>query len=224
MNNYQIMLEWRRMMTTIGIGERLTIIQGDRSQNKFALDVDIPSGTIGRWKNEKTSPQLEDLEKICEKCNIRIVWLVTGEGPMYKTDQPYNPAITASDENKENEQKQIEPLVTVLQEFTDKTDQCCNMVIAALEEHKKQSNDQQEQIAPPQVAPQEPQGMPFRTQLAVFCCVLAIFFALVANKSEVDFFTNYSVFGLLLCCVIGYFCIALPHIEDWFYPPGNLGV
>jgi transcriptional regulator with XRE-family HTH domain len=205
-------------MTTTRIGDRIKIIQGTKSQNKFARDIGVRSCTLGRWKSGKSSPQLEDLEKICEICNLNLAWLAAGEGPMYKTDQPYNPAIAAPEELKGDGQKQIEPLRIIAQEFISNTDQSSNPAIT-VPEHDE---NERKQIAPPQVAPQEPQGMPFMTQLAVFCGVLAIFFALVVNKSEVDFFKNYSVFGLLLSCVIGYFCIALPHIEDWFYPTKNL--
>ncbi|MCK9293872.1 MAG: helix-turn-helix domain containing protein [Desulfobulbaceae bacterium] len=104
----------------------------------------------------------------------------------------------------------------------DNTDQFGSLATITPAGHRE---DRREQIEPLKIAPQEISGIPARTEYALLCSVIALFFMFMLKNSNVEFFKNCSVVGLLLCCAIGYFYIAVPYIEKWFYrAPKNLGV
>jgi len=208
-------------MTTTRIGDRLKIIQGTKSQNEFARDIGVRSCTLGRWKSGKSSPQLEDLEKICEICNLNLAWLAAGEGPMFKADQPYNPAIAAPEELKGDEQKQIEPLRIIAQEFISNTDQSSNPAIT-VPEHEE---DERKQINPLKMVPQETPRMPTTVQYALLCFAVACFSCGLSAVSSDPGIEKFFTLVFLFFSTLTYFYFLMPHIEKWFYqPPKNLGV
>jgi len=102
-------------MTTTGIGERIKEIRRDKKQEIFAKSIGISRNTLWRWENELNSPQLSDMQKICEIHRVDLAWLATGESSKDSTDQYDNLAIATPEAHNEDRREQVEHLRIVSQ-------------------------------------------------------------------------------------------------------------
>lgn len=55
---------------------------------ELATIIGISHGSLSDIKNGKTEPRADTLEKICRNTDINAHWLLTGEGPMLRTEEP----------------------------------------------------------------------------------------------------------------------------------------
>lgn len=62
------------------IETRLRELIGDGSVNGFAKAVGLPTATIRQYL-EGSIPGAEKAAQIAERCNVSLVWLITGDGP-----------------------------------------------------------------------------------------------------------------------------------------------
>jgi len=60
------------------------------SQEKFSKELGVAQNTFSKWETGRNEPPLEVLSTFCEKYNINLNWLLTGQGEMF-----FNP-VTAS--------------------------------------------------------------------------------------------------------------------------------
>ena len=98
-------------MATTGIGERIKEIRRDKKQEIFAKSIGISRNTLWRWENELNSPQLSDMQKICEIHRVDLAWLATGESSKDSTDQYDNLAIATPEAHSEvDRREQVEHL------------------------------------------------------------------------------------------------------------------
>jgi len=97
-------------MATTGIGERIKEIRRDKKQEIFAKSIGISRNTLWRWENEQNSPQLSDMQKICEIHRVDLAWLATGESSKDSTDQYDNLAIATPEAHNEDRREQVEHL------------------------------------------------------------------------------------------------------------------
>lgn len=97
-------------MATTGIGERIKEIRRDKKQEIFAKSIGISRNTLWRWENELNSPQLSDMQKICEIHRVDLAWLATGENSKDCTDQYDNLAIATPEAHSEDRRELVEHL------------------------------------------------------------------------------------------------------------------
>lgn len=110
----------------------------DLNDNKVTVQLGIAVGTIGKSRKEGRDLSERVVEKIL-KCyqDINRVWLLTGEGPMLKTE----PKISSSDKEsinlKNNEEMTNNMLVSMLYD----ANQRIKRLEAEIEELKQQQGD-----------------------------------------------------------------------------------
>lgn len=71
--------------TPKAIAERLRTaweLAGHKTRASFARSVDIPDATLLRWQLHGAVPKIATLEKVASALNVRVAWLLTGEGEM----------------------------------------------------------------------------------------------------------------------------------------------
>ena len=83
------------------LGQRLKTLRGEEKQGPFAKRIGINSNTLRAYEADRNSPTADTILSICSKLYASPVWLLTGEGPVYrdKTAPPppeQQPALPAS--------------------------------------------------------------------------------------------------------------------------------
>lgn len=67
--------------------ERIKVIRGGLKQEEFAEKLGVSKVTVGRWERGERVPDARDLFRITtEFSEVNPTWLLTGEGPMMRTD------------------------------------------------------------------------------------------------------------------------------------------
>ncbi|MDT8422090.1 MAG: helix-turn-helix transcriptional regulator [Desulfuromonadales bacterium] len=67
---------------------RLELLIGKKKPHAWAASVGIPAATFSRIWNDGGQLRSDLLISISEKCGVSIDWLLTGEGPMRRDEQP----------------------------------------------------------------------------------------------------------------------------------------
>ena len=68
------------MKATKGIGQRIRIVRGDKSQFIFAAELGIHRNTLLRYEDELSHPDSDIISKICKTYDINSSWLLFGTG------------------------------------------------------------------------------------------------------------------------------------------------
>lgn len=68
------------------ITDRLLSLREERSRRSFAKMLGVVEGTLRGYEAGTTTPNVQTLEKICEKLRISRRWLLLGEGPMSQSE------------------------------------------------------------------------------------------------------------------------------------------
>jgi len=71
-----------------GIGQRIRIVRGEKSQFVFAEELDIHRNTLIRYEDELSHPDSEIISKICETYDINSSWLLFGSGLSFQGKIP----------------------------------------------------------------------------------------------------------------------------------------
>jgi hypothetical protein len=66
--------------------DRLKIIIGEEKPFSWAKRIGLPAATFNRMWNEGTPPKWNHLTLISEQADVTIDWLLTGEGPMRRSE------------------------------------------------------------------------------------------------------------------------------------------
>jgi transcriptional regulator with XRE-family HTH domain len=84
----------------MGIGERLRLLRKTLglSQAEFAQRLGVKQRAISHWENEDSEPSLKMIQKISDIWSINLIWLLTGEGPMFREKEDPPPAREDSSE------------------------------------------------------------------------------------------------------------------------------
>lgn len=94
------------------IAERLRVLRGGLSQQKFAASFGLMQSTYGYYERGIRPPDTEVAATICRTLGVNPRWLILGEGPIYDVD------IDVKD--KEQQMKRFEP-DNATAEFFNKT-------------------------------------------------------------------------------------------------------
>jgi hypothetical protein len=96
------------------ISERLRELQGEMSARKFAKELDLKVTTLWEYLRGREPPAAV-IVTIARKLNLRVWWLLTGEGPKYgvgSEDGPYETSIC-------RELREIRVRIDALQSWLD---------------------------------------------------------------------------------------------------------
>jgi len=66
------------------------------SQDKISAELNVPQTTYSNWERGRNEPPLEVLSTFCERYNINLNWLLTGQGEMFFSsggETTFNPTI-----------------------------------------------------------------------------------------------------------------------------------
>lgn len=74
------------------IADRIRELRGILSRKDFSELVGIHQQTIYLYEKAKRIPEREIIEKICDRLNLRIDWLINGTLPMHKEDTSRDPS------------------------------------------------------------------------------------------------------------------------------------
>jgi transcriptional regulator with XRE-family HTH domain len=76
------------MNTTKGIGQRIRIVRGDKSQFVFAEELGIHRNTVVRYEDELSHPDSNIISQICKTYDISSSWLLFGTGLSFQGKIP----------------------------------------------------------------------------------------------------------------------------------------
>jgi len=76
------------MVIKKGIGQRIKIIRGEKSQFVFAEELGIHRNTLIRYEDELSHPDSEIISKICKTYDINSSWLLFGTGLSFQGKIP----------------------------------------------------------------------------------------------------------------------------------------
>ena len=76
------------MNATKGIGQRIKIVRGNKSQFIFAEELGIHRNTLLRYEDESSHPDSNILSKICKTYDISSSWLLFGTGLFFQGKIP----------------------------------------------------------------------------------------------------------------------------------------
>jgi hypothetical protein len=65
-----------------GIAQRLSLLQGSRSQCAWARELGVYQQTLGRYLNSDAVPHVDFLIVLREREKVDLNWLLTGELPL----------------------------------------------------------------------------------------------------------------------------------------------
>ena len=85
------------MKATKGIGQRIRIVRGDKSQFIFAEELDIHRNTVVRYEDELSHPDSDIISKICKTYDINSSWLLFGTGLSFQGKIPIEGTKIASE-------------------------------------------------------------------------------------------------------------------------------
>ena len=60
------------------LGERLKLLRGRKSQEKFAALLGISQSALGTYESDSRSPDTRVIEAICQRCQVTADWLIFG--------------------------------------------------------------------------------------------------------------------------------------------------
>ena len=90
----------------------------NKKANNIAKELDIASGTISAWKNDKKLPDTKNLIKIAERFNVSIDFLLDRE----KTDRENEKRIISAYRNNPKIKKIIDSVLGLEEDSTDDSD------------------------------------------------------------------------------------------------------
>jgi transcriptional regulator with XRE-family HTH domain len=76
------------MKATKGIGHRIRIVRGEKSQFVFAEELGIHRNTLIRYEDELSHPDSDIISKICKTYDINSSWLLFGGGLSFQGKIP----------------------------------------------------------------------------------------------------------------------------------------
>ena len=76
------------MSATKGIGQRIRIVRGEKSQFVFAEELGIHRNTLIRYEDELSHPDSDIISKICKTYDINSSWLLFGSGLFFQGKIP----------------------------------------------------------------------------------------------------------------------------------------
>jgi transcriptional regulator with XRE-family HTH domain len=76
------------MNATKGIGQRIRIVRGDKSQFIFAEELGIHRNTVVRYEDELSHPDSNIISQICKTYDISSSWLLFGTGLSFQGKIP----------------------------------------------------------------------------------------------------------------------------------------
>ena len=76
------------MKATKGIGHRIRIVRGEKSQFVFAEELGIHRNTLIRYEDELSHPDSDIISKICKTYDINSSWLLFGSGLSFQGKIP----------------------------------------------------------------------------------------------------------------------------------------
>src|SRR5208337_3194599 len=76
------------MNETKGIGQRIKIVRGDKSQIVFAEELGIHRNTLLRYEDELSHPDSNIISQICKTYDISSSWLLFGTGLSFQGKIP----------------------------------------------------------------------------------------------------------------------------------------
>ncbi|MGA3280751.1 MAG: helix-turn-helix transcriptional regulator [Smithella sp.] len=76
------------MNETKGIGQRIKIVRGDKSQIVFAEELGIHRNTLLRYEDELSHPDSDIISQICKTYDINSSWLLFGSGLSFQGKIP----------------------------------------------------------------------------------------------------------------------------------------
>lgn len=80
------------------------------SQDKISKELEIPQTTYSNWERGRNEPPLEILSTFCNKHNVNLNWLLSGQGEMFQTINPPQEVIDSKILQELQEiKKQIQP-------------------------------------------------------------------------------------------------------------------
>lgn len=82
------------------IGKRITRIRSDITRKEFAESLGFHINTLGQYERGERNFTAKVLNKICEVYHVSHQWLLTGEGPMKKGENPPPPIAPAAPAQK----------------------------------------------------------------------------------------------------------------------------
>ncbi len=77
-------------MQTTGIGERIKEIRVGVDQGKFGAIYGLTRRKISSYEREEVPPPIDFLTSLAQTNNVNYEWLLTGEGPKFKTEGLYD--------------------------------------------------------------------------------------------------------------------------------------
>ncbi len=72
-----------------GFRHRLNLLKGNRTIKEFSRILDIPVSTLHYYLNGR-EPSLSFLVRVCSKLNVSEEWLISGRGPIYRTEKEHD--------------------------------------------------------------------------------------------------------------------------------------
>lgn len=129
--------------TKQSISDRILIIIGGEAPFSWAAKIGIPKGTFHTFIHKNSDLKGRYLKRIIEKTGVSALWLMMGEGPMYKTDRQgaaadpsqeiareAHPAGSYSAGSEQPDQANIQNLLRDLMDIMDSNDEGTKLAIA----------------------------------------------------------------------------------------------
>lgn len=64
------------------LGDRIKLLRGAESQEKFAKRIGVNKVTLGNYERDERTPNISIAANICTQCGVSSHWLIFGEGEM----------------------------------------------------------------------------------------------------------------------------------------------
>jgi transcriptional regulator with XRE-family HTH domain len=80
----------------MSLGERLQTIRGRTSLKDFSDAFGVAQNTIRKYELDKGAPGTDYVLAICDHYNINPLWVITGDGPMYRDGREALPTAPSS--------------------------------------------------------------------------------------------------------------------------------